>query len=484
MGVQDFGQAVRSLRKTPGFTIAAAGSIALGIAGNVAIFSLVNAILIRSLPYPERAAHHHHRDVGKRKQHQPSNGTRSFSSLPLRAICWSAGARTWNASAHQGPREEHGEPRWSGRAGTSRHHSRYSGFPRPAGYPAAMGRWFTPDEEVDGASEVVILGDYLWRHHFSAALVIVGRRILLEGRPHTIIGVAPPSGRLFRGYQVHPLVGLPDRADVLTPIRLRPEELSGSNPLAGSYIVIGRLKRGRTIHRARAEIEASAARIGREHPEKMTLDVDQVVETLQDTLGRSARKPLVVLLGSVGILLLIACVNVANLMLVRSTNRRRELALRTALRATRLRIIAQSLAESILLAVSETAIGILLGSWIMDVTVQRAPFQWARLEDARLDGSVLAFVVGLCFLTTMLFGILPAWRASQVSLRESLQSAGRGKTDGPRGGKLRPVLVSVEVGLSTVLLIGAGLLEYAPSVNVQVRLYYTQELAVTATTVF
>jgi putative ABC transport system permease protein len=456
MSLQDFRQAIRRLRLAPGFTLAAVGSIALGIAGNVTIFSLVNAILIKPLPYPEpeRLVTIKEMWVGN---HNPSLPN-VLPVLGFHLVRWREEVESIesmecvntevvrNMKNLDGP----GEPERVGAIRIS------AGFLNLLGLQPQLGRWFTRAEELNGAPDVIIIGDSLWRRHFSADPRIIGTRILLEGTPHEVIGVTPRNLRFFRRHQLHPLIRMPDSADVLTPLRLRPEELEGS-VFSPNCAVIARLKRGRTLEQARTEIDASLARIRLEHPGRWW-ETHPIVETLENTLVGDTRKALLVLLGSVGLVLLIVCVNVANLMLVRGTNRRREFALRAALGAARRRLITQSLAESALLAASGAAAGTLLAWWIMDVVVQRAPVQWARLEDARLDGNVLAFAAGLCLLTTILFGILPAWRASQVSPLEALQASARGNTDGPRGGRLRTALVSVGVALSTVLLIVAGLL--------------------------
>ncbi len=198
------------------------------------------------------------------------------------------------------------------------------------------------------------------------------------------------------------------------------------------------------------------ARLRLEHAE--IIELRPVVESLERTLAGDTRKALLVLLGAVGLVLLIVCVNVANLMLVRGENRQRELAVRAALGATGRQLVGQSVAESALLGFAGTACGILLASWTIDSVVRYAPLQWARLEDVKLDGSVLLFAIVLCLFTTLLFGFIPAWRASRACPLDSLKSGGRGNTDGPRGNRVRTALVMIEVALSTLLLIGAGLL--------------------------
>jgi putative ABC transport system permease protein len=248
---------------------------------------------------------------------------------------------------------------------------------------------------------------------------------------------------------------MPDHTDVFTPIRLRTAELAGKEPNP-VYTAIARLKRATSLQQARSEVATSMARLRREDTE--ILELLPVVESLERTLAGDTRKALLVLLGAVGLVLLIVCVNTANLILVRGENRQRELAVRAALGATRRQLAGQSVSESALIGFAGTACGILLAFWMIDLVVRYAPLQWARLEDAKLDGNVLLFAMVLCLFTTLLFGLIPAWRASQACPFDSLKSGGRGNTDGPRGNRVRTALVMIEVALSTLLLIGAGLL--------------------------
>jgi putative ABC transport system permease protein len=455
MSLRDLRYALRSLRLSPGFALAAIGSIAVGIGGNLTIFSLVNAILLRPLPYPEADRLVSIRTV-------LPNGT-ELGVLGIHIFRWRQevasiesieGVYTplQNTRNLDGP----GDPE---RVGTVRI---TAGFFEVLGVKPHLGRWFTRAEEERGAPDVVIVSDSLWRRHFSADPHIVGSRILLDGQPHTVVGVTSPDLHFFRGHQLDRLRLMPERADVFTPIRLRPEELAGiwPNPV---YTSIARLKPGISLRQAHSEVEASAARLRLEHPE-MTgtvgsgFDLHLVIESLETTLVGNTRKALLVMLGAVGLVLLIVCVNVANLMLVRGANRRRELAVRAALGAARRQLIGQSVAESALLGGVGTVFAIFLAWWTMDLVVNHAPLQWARLEDTRLDGNALIVAIALCLLTTVLFGLIPAWHGSQASPLEMLQVGGRGNTDGPRGSRVRAVLVSLEVALSTALLIGAGAL--------------------------
>jgi putative ABC transport system permease protein len=448
MSLTDLRYALRNLRLAPGFALAAIGSIALGIAGNVTVFSLVNAILLKPLPYPEA-----NRLVAISSV-LPSGA--DLGVLGIHILRWRSEVESFesiegvytslkNTRNLDGP----GDPESVGAVRIT------AGFFDQLGVKPQLGRWFTRSEEQLGEADVVILSDALWRRRFSADPRAIDSRILLDGQPHTVIGVAPPDLHFFRGHQLDRLRLMPEHVDVFTPIRLRPAELAGRTPNP-VYMAIARLKRGRSPQQARGEVVASMARLRADHPE--IEELQPVVQPLETTLVGNTRKPLLIILGAVGLVLLIVCVNVANLLLVRGMNRRRELAVRAALGASRGQLLRQSLTESALLGLLGTAFGVLLASWMMDLVIHHAPLEWTRLEDTALDGNVLGFAMAACFLTTVLFGLIPAWRASQSSPLESLHGDVRGSTDGPGARRIRTALVSLEVALSTVLLIGAGLL--------------------------
>jgi putative ABC transport system permease protein len=259
----------------------------------------------------------------------------------------------------------------------------------------------------------------------------------------------------IRERQLPRMVNLPEHPEVFIPLRLSQAELDLTDSNF-EYTAIARLRRGVALEQARAEIEAAGLALSQQS--RWNFEIHARLEPLLAALVGNTRKGLLVLLGAVGFMLMIVCVNVANLTLVRATHRRRELAIRTALGAGKRHLAGQSLVESALLAVSGTLLGLLMALWIMDFLIARLRVQLPRLEGVALDSHVLAVAVGLCLLTTILFGMLPALCAAGVSPQEAIQTCSRGNTDGPRGGRLRAVLVSAEVALSTLLLIGAGLL--------------------------
>jgi putative ABC transport system permease protein len=419
MFVDNIRHTLRGFRVARGFTAAALGSISIGIAANITTFSLVNAILLKPLPYTEPDQLVSVRTVGR-------DGF-ILGVLGLHILDWRKNLESIesveavytgikNMRNLDGP----GEPE---RVGAVRVTAKFFDM---LGIKPRMGRWFTRAEEDRLAPDVVVISDALWRRHFSSDPHILGSRILIEGKAHEVIGITPPDMHFFRGHQFDRLRLMPDHADLFTPVRLRPAELAGTEPNP-VYAALARLKRGKTINQARTEIDSRMARLRSEHPEFMELH--PIVEPLESTLVGDTRQPLVMLLSAVGLVLLVVCVNVANLLLVRGAGRQRELALRTALGARRRHLIAQSLMESLLLAVFGTALGTLLASWMIDTVVLRAPLQWARLENTSLDFNVLLFAIGLCFMTAVLFGALPALRVSQAHPLEALKEGGRGASD-------------------------------------------------------
>ena len=317
-----------------------------------------------------------------------------------------------------------------------------------------LGRWFRRSEEQNGQPDVAILSDALWRRRFGADPQIIGRKIMLDGKPHEVVGVTPVGMPFYKG-QIETY--LPERPEIFIPLRVPLDELDLAS--IGSRFrcaAIARLKYGVTLEQAAAEIEVSMAastRINKEH-----LDLHALVQPLGRALVGDTRQGLLVLMAAVGFVLLIVCVNIANLIWVRATRTRHELAVRAALGASRHHLIGQSLAESLLIAMAGTLCGLLMALWIIGFVVAGAPSQLPRLEAVSLDGNVLTFSVALCMVATIFFGLLPAWRTSKVSSMESLQSAGRWQTEGPGGSRLRALLVGAEAGLTTLLLIGAGLL--------------------------
>jgi len=442
------GHAVRTLTRARGFTLAAILTLALGIGGNVATFSLLNAVLLKPLPYsePERL-------VFINTSIPKLNST--VPILPVRAgyfLRWRTELQSFESiGAAIGTFTNFTEAEQTESLGTLRMTAELYDV---LGVKPELGRWFRRAEEENGQPDVVILSDALWRRRFSTDPQVLGRKILLDGKPHEVVGVAPAGMPFYRG-QIEAL--LPDRPELLVPLRVPLGELDLTKVSSRHWCaVIGRLKRGVTLEQARAEIDISMtaiSRINREH-----LDIYAQMQPLQTALVGNARKGLLALMGAVSFVLLIACVNIANLILVRATRNQHELAVRAALGASKSQLIGQSLAESLLIGVAGTMLGLLAASYTIDFAITGAPARLPRLEAVTLDRNALAFSLALCAITTIAFGLLPAWRISRVSLLGPLHAAGRSQTGGPQAGLLRAALVGIEVGLTTILIIGAGLL--------------------------
>jgi predicted permease len=317
-----------------------------------------------------------------------------------------------------------------------------------------LGRGFLEDEDRPGRSDVVILADSLWRRRFGADPLIVGRRITLEGHPYTVVGVLPATFHFPKGNQLDRLVTLSDKAEIFTPLALdlKDAEMEGNF----NYFVIARLKNGVTREHALAELNVVQADIARAFKDKTALKA--ALAPLQDQMVGPVRRGLLVLLAAVGSVLLIVCVNLANLSLVRGAGRSREFAIRTALGGGRAQLLRQPLVESLLLAVMGCGLGLLFSFWAMNLLVKSSPIDLPRMDEVRLDGYALAFALVISTVTGLLFGVLPAVRMTRVAPQDVLKAGGRTPTEVIRGTRLRGLLVSVEVALSAVLLIIAGLL--------------------------
>ena len=426
--MSDLRIAARTLLKHPGFTVIAALTLALGIGANAVVFSFVDGILLRPLPYPDPDRLLLVRDV------QPSLADAPMSYPEY--LDWRGQDRLFSAVAAMSRRRANltgeGEPeRLDGIRASA-------GLLPMLGVKPALGRLFTTDEESPAAPRVAVISHGLWQRRFAGDPAIVGRAVTLDGEAVTVVGVLP---RQF---------SFGDQADVWVPLQLDTE---GSPRSFHFLTVVARLRPGLDLDRARTEAEPVAAHLREEY----ATDHGVKLIRLQESVVAHARPLLLLLSGAVALVLLIACTNVASLLLARTAGRRREIAVRLSLGTTRGRLVRQLLTESTLLAVVGGGLGLVLAGWGVEVLARSAVDRLPRVAGVGLDWTVVAFTAGLAIATGLLFGLAPALQATRTDLQATLKEGGRGANLEGRQ-RLRTALVVAEVALSLVLLIGAGLL--------------------------
>ncbi|MGI8499022.1 MAG: ABC transporter permease, partial [Gemmatimonadaceae bacterium] len=420
----------RQLRLSRGFTTVALLTLMLGIGGTTTIFSIVDGVLLRPLPYSNPS----------RLTKVYEGGHEGFSALDFLDVQRQAhsfvgaaafGGATTNLTGD-------GEPeRLRGRSVTAN-------FFSLLGVRALIGRTFAPGEDQPGAPRVAVLSEDLWKRRFGSDPSVVGRAITLNGEAVTVTGVLDPA--------THP----PGGAEIFVPLSFGPKQLAAPQRGSHSLGVVGRLAPGATVQSAQAELTALAKRLSDQYQDTNAGMKLRVVSMHEDLTG-DVKLPLLVLLGAVGLVLLIACTNVANLMLVRAAGRETEIAVRTALGAGRGRLVRQLVSESVLLSAVGGGFGILLASWMVRWVKSSAPGDIPLLAAVSLDLRVLIVTALIAIATGVLFGLVPALYATTPDLSRSLRDGTRG-SQGGNSGRARSVLVVAELALSLMLLAGAGLL--------------------------
>jgi len=439
--VRDVRFALRSLRRSPAFTLVAVFCLALGIGANAAIFSVVNAVLLRPLPYTEPD-----RLVGVNEK-LSTGGQGSVSVANFRdwrelgtgfeaLAAWQSLSLNFQGTAEQATAEPE---RIQAVAATANLFSVLGARP-------LRGRTFAEGDDAPGREPVALVSEKLWRTRFGGDPALIGRALRLDGTAYTVIGVMPASFDF-------PANGTGTDAWTLYTLPSQQGRARGSHFLS----VVGRLRNGVSMQQALVQLQEVAARLEREFPQEQA-GRSVLVTPLRDTVVGRSRRALLILLGSVALVLLIACANVANLLLARAAVRRREVAIRLALGASRTRLVRQFLVESLVLALAGAVFGALLARWSLSLLGPLAESALPISGGIPLDGRVFGFLLLASLISGLAFGIVPALQASKEDVRDTLSDAGAKTTSSGRQQRFRNALVVLEIALSLVLLIGAGLL--------------------------
>jgi predicted permease len=430
---QDLRFAFRALRKSPGFALSAILALGLGIGANSAMFSVIDGVLLRPLPFPH-------------SENLVNIWETNFARNIPKMVAPPGNYYDWRAQNHVFSAIGAYRQNTFNLASKDNEPERFIGAICDPGFfatlqvPPLLGRTLTDDEDQPGHDGVVILGYGLWRQHFGGDPKIIGQNLILDGRPRTVIGVMP------EGFQY------PATATMWAPLALDNESKARRD--FHQLRVIARLKDGAGIDRARSEFQTIGARLAQQYPD-LNKDEGIAINLILEDLVGQIRPALLVLLGAVAFVLLIACANVANLLLAKAAGRQREIAIRTSLGAGRARIAGQMLTESVLLAFSGGLVGLLLAYGAFHALLAMAPANVPRLDQVGLNWRAIEFTLLISVLTGILFGLAPAWHASKTDVNSLLKEGSRGA--GARSG-LRNVLVVAQVAAALVLLVGAGLL--------------------------
>jgi putative ABC transport system permease protein len=441
--LKDIRYGVRGLLKHPGFTAIAIVTLALGIGANTAIFSVVNAVLLRPLPYPQPDQPVLLRETTLRKGTLESVTAGNY-------LDWRAQGHSFDSMAafRYESFSVTGTDRPERVAGVIANSNLFSLLQ----VPPMLGRTFLPEDEKAGDARVAVIGYGVWVRRFASDPAVTNRKLTINGKDLAVVGVMPPG------------FDFPGEAELWVPARsavpehlLKPTADMTQDRGAGYLDVIARLRTGTGIEQAQADLNTVAERLAQQYPDSNQGRGVKVLSLREQVVG-DVRQTLLILFGAVGFVLLIAGSNVANLLLARAATRQKEIAIRRALGASRLRLVRQLLTESVLLTFVGGSIGLLVAQWAMRPLLALVPAGVHGLTDTRIDTNVLLFTLGLSLLTGLFFGLLPALQASKTSLNENLKESARGSGGAPSRNRARSFLIVSEVSLSLVLLVGAGLM--------------------------
>jgi putative ABC transport system permease protein len=435
--LQDLRYAIRMLAKSPAFTTIAVLTLALGIGANTAIFSVVDAVLLKSLPYPQP----NRLMVLDEESRTEGQLTVSWPDF----LDWRAQSTSFESMG--GYQQKHSIVTGAGAPDQTRTGMVSASFFPLLGAKTTLGRTFDASEDAPIANPTVVLSYLYWRNHFGGNSSIVGKTIVLDGKPTAVIGVLSPDFKFF-----------PRQTDLYMPIGLMGSQKDwldrGNHP---GMRVLARLKAGVTRDTALTDMNTIMARLEAQYPVSNSGQRATVVSLYEARFG-TVQTTLWMLLAAVGCVLLIACANVANLQLARAAARRKEFAIRAAIGAARARLIRQLLTESLLLSIAGGGLGLALATWLIGPLLNMAPQDIPRLSETRMDGGVFAFTFGVVLVTGLLFGLAPALQTSRVDLTDALKESGRSSTAGRPRHRLRSGLLVSEVSLALVTAVASGLL--------------------------
>ena len=464
--------AVRSLLNTPGFTFLSIAILALGIGATTAMFGVARTVLFKPLAFKKPT------QLCVVSLRVPAYADK-YPELPVSAAHynpWKNQSHTLQDVAFMTQRgatlSGHGDTEHV--VGLNVNSNIFSML----GVSPALGPGFAGDEEKRRREDVVVLSDRLWRRKLSANPNIIGQKVLLNGKPYEVVGVMPADLPLPRASQLMSIATEPLDTDFWRPLIFKKEELA--QPLGDMNLqVIGRMAEGVSVPQAQAELNGLEQQFKKDFPPGVMLEVR--VATLQEKMSGDVRRPLLILLAAVALVLLVVCLNLMNLTLVRALSRRRQWAIRLAMGASQSALIGETFLESLVLSITGGALGCLLAEWLLVLVRANAPATLPRVDELTLDLPALAIAVTSAVCSALLFGLWPAWRASHIDPQEALRASSRSMTEGRGGHRMGQVLVAAEVALSVVLLLGAGLLLRSFVNTMNVNPGVTVEHTVTAT---